>query len=92
MTVTLNIKPEFEVGLVARAAAAGVSLEEYIEQLIEKEIPAEVACEEDEKSGMVWEDGLLVYGAGSPLPPGFLDRAVERSREERSQAILGKRP
>ena len=92
MTITLNLSPEIEAGLLAQAQAAGVTLEEYLQQLVEKEVPASATeFGGAEGSGMVWEDGLLIYGAGTPLPAGFIDDALRRSRKERSQHILGDR-
>jgi hypothetical protein len=41
---------------------------------------------------MVMENGLLVYKAGEPLPAHFLNDAIRRLRDERSQHILGNRP
>jgi len=35
MTVTLNLKPEVEAGLLARAQASGMALEEYLLSLVE---------------------------------------------------------
>ncbi|MGH9448464.1 MAG: hypothetical protein ACRD3O_22510, partial [Terriglobia bacterium] len=35
MTVTLHLKPEIEAGLVARAQASGMALEEYLLSLVE---------------------------------------------------------
>jgi hypothetical protein len=37
---------------------------------------------------MVWENGLLVYRTGKPLPSHVVDDAILRSREERSLQIL----
>ena len=39
---------------------------------------------------MVWENGLFIYGAGGALPAGFIDNAIQRSRDERSQHLLGR--
>lgn len=89
LTVKLN-NAELEAGLLAHAQSLGMTPEEYLVQLIEKDVVLMTTEPEDaEGSGMVWEDGLLVYGAGSVLPPGFLDNAVARMREERSRHILG---
>jgi hypothetical protein len=45
MTVTLSLNPEVEKGLLARAQARGVSLDEYLQELVTKEaglpVPAE---------------------------------------------------
>ena len=40
-------------------------------------------------SGMVWENGLLVYRTGRPLPAHLVNDVIRRSREERAQHILG---
>lgn len=36
MTVTLHLKPELEAGLVARAKASGMALEEYLLSVVEE--------------------------------------------------------
>ncbi len=90
MTVTLNLKPEVEAGLLAQAQATGMTLEAYLQQLVEKEISVEaVGTERSEGSGMVLENGLLVYRTGRLLPAHVIDDAIQRSREERAQTILG---
>lgn len=90
MTVTLTLKPELEAGLLAQAQAVGLTLEGYLQQLIEKELSAEaVDAGRPEGSGMVWENGLLVYRTGRPLPGHIVDDAIRRSREERAQHVLG---
>jgi hypothetical protein len=45
MTVTLNLDPEVEKGLMARAHARGVSLDDYIQELVAKEASLPVAVE-----------------------------------------------
>jgi hypothetical protein len=35
MTVTLNLKPEVEAGLVAQARASGMTVEEYLLSMVE---------------------------------------------------------
>jgi hypothetical protein len=37
MIVTLNLKPEVEKDLMARARARGISLEDYLQELVAKE-------------------------------------------------------
>ena len=41
MTVTLNLKPEIEAGLLAQAQATGMSLENYLQQLVEKQLSSD---------------------------------------------------
>jgi hypothetical protein len=80
------LKPEIVAGLAALAATHSLSVEDYLKDLIEKELPLPMPDlrASDGGSGMIWKDGLLIYGAG-----GFLDDAIRRSREERSRHILG---
>ena len=89
-TETLNLKPEVEAGLLAHAQAAGVSLQGYLEHLVERALSV-VTIEGGAagESGMVWEDGLLIYGAGTVLPGAFIDYALRSSREERMRHFLG---
>ncbi|HLJ89020.1 MAG TPA: hypothetical protein VKZ53_19525 [Candidatus Angelobacter sp.] len=88
MTVTLNLTPEIEAGLWAQARAAGVTLEVYLQHLVEKDLSAkETPPPASEESGMVWENGLLVYRTGRPLPTYVIDGAINRRREERSRDI-----
>jgi hypothetical protein len=91
MMITLNLKPELEAGLLAQARATGTTPEDYVQHLVERDLSAEVIDNgPSEGTGMVWENGLFIYGAGSTLPAGFVDNAVRRSREERSQHLLGR--
>jgi hypothetical protein len=90
VTVTLNLKPELEAGLLAQAQATGLTLEDYLEQLVERELSAEaIEAGRPEGSGMVWENGLFVYRTGMPLPAHVVDDGIRRSREERAGHILG---
>jgi hypothetical protein len=45
MTVTLNLDPEVEKGLMARAHARGVSLDDYLQELVAKEAGLPIAAE-----------------------------------------------
>ncbi len=46
MNVTLNLKPEIEKGLKARAQARGVSPDDYLQELVAKEAGVPVATEQ----------------------------------------------
>jgi hypothetical protein len=88
--MTLDVKPEIAAALEALAAAQGLSVEEYLQQLVEKELPANLEGKGNpEGSGMVWENGLLVYRTGKPMPQGVVDDLIRRGREERARRILG---
>jgi hypothetical protein len=92
VTVTLNLKPEIEAGLLAQAQATGMSLEDYLQELVERELSSEPSeAVPAEESGMVWENGLFVYRTGRPLPDHVVDDAINHSREERTLHILGDR-
>jgi len=93
MTVTLHLKPEVEAGLQARARASGMALEDFLLSLVEEAAGAQAEKPEASpgESGMVRENGLLVYRTGNPLPTHVVDDAIRQSREERSQQILGER-
>jgi len=89
--VTLDVKPETAAALRALASAKGLSVEGYLEQLLERELPLkEEDAARSEGSGMVWENGLFVYRTGRPLPLHIVDDAIRQVREERAQHILGK--
>ena len=90
--MTLDIKPEIAAALEALASANGLSVEDYLEQLVEKELPLKLEdTAQPGGSGMVSEDGLFVYRTGKPLPKRLVDDATRKVREERAQHILGKR-
>lgn len=89
--MTLDVRPEIAAALEALASAQGLSVEDYLEQLVEKELPLkQEAPARSEGSGMVWENGLFVYRTGRPLPLRVVDDAIHQVREERAQHILGK--
>lgn len=88
--MTLQLKPEIAAKLEALANAQGFSVEDYVNQLVERELSLiEPASSSSEDSGMVWEDGLYVYKTGKPLPAHIIAHAIRRSREERLERILG---
>ncbi|HXB20347.1 MAG TPA: hypothetical protein VNV88_03140 [Candidatus Solibacter sp.] len=87
--MTLDLRPEIAEGLKALATAQGLSVEAYLQQLVERELPAQALSTSSEGSGMVWENGLFVYRTGKPLPAHIVDDAIRRSRQERLENILG---
>ncbi len=90
MIVNLNLEPEIEAGLLAHARATGMSLEGYLQQLVERELSVEASEDAPtEGTGMVWEDGLFVYRTGMPLPAHVVDDAIRSSREDRALHVLG---
>ena len=52
--MTLDVKPEIAAALEALASAKGLSVEDYLEQLVEKEMPLKLEdATRSEGSGMV---------------------------------------
>ena len=90
--MTLDVKPEIAAALDALASAHGLSAEDYLERLLERELLLKPEdAPRSEASGMVWENGLFVYRTGRPLPSRIVDDAIRHTREERAQHILGDR-
>jgi len=89
--MTLNLTPDIATGLTTLAAARALSVEEYLRGIVEHELATTQADETlaEGGSGMVLENGLLIYGVGTALPAVVIDDAIRRSREERSQHVLG---
>jgi hypothetical protein len=43
MTITLDLKPEIERGLLAQAQARGVSLKDYVQEIVAREVHVQEA-------------------------------------------------
>jgi hypothetical protein len=83
--MTLDVKPEIAAALESLAAAKGLSVEAYLEQLVERELPVRTGIgASSEGSGLVLEDGLLVYRTGRPLPSDTVEDVLRQIREERA--------
>jgi hypothetical protein len=90
--MTWDVKPEIAAALEALASANGLSVEDYLAQLVEREMPLKPGENgPSDGSGLVWENGLLVYKTGRPLPRRELDDAIREVREERARRLMGKR-
>ena len=90
--MTIEVKPEIAAALESLATAKGLSVEAYLEQLVERELPVRAGNgAASEGSGLVLEDGLLVYRTGRPLPSNAVEHVLRQIREERADHILGKR-
>jgi hypothetical protein len=91
--MTFDVRPEIAAALEALALAKGLSVAEYLEYLVQKEAPLQTEnATGSEGSGMVWENGLLVYRTGEPLPSHIVDETIRQVREERARHIMGERP
>ena len=77
MTVTLNLNPEVEESLMARARARGVSLDDYIQELVAKEAGLPVATEPGPTHREF--DNLSDFLLNSPFAGANLD--IERCKD-----------
>lgn len=91
--MTLHLRPDVAARLEALASSQGLSVDDFLLQLVERELSATTAeAVPSEGSGMVWENGLFLYRTGKPLPRRVVDDAIRRSREERAWHIIGNLP
>jgi hypothetical protein len=75
VTVTLNLKPEVEAGLLAQAQASGMTVEEYLLSLVEGVVlPAAATTLSPEQRAAAFES----WSAGHRVTPPLSDYAVSR--------------
>ena len=75
MTVTLNLKPELEAGLLARAHASGMTVEEYLLSMVEGAVlPMTQKMLSAEERAAAFE----AWSAGHRPTPLLSDYAVSR--------------
>ena len=85
--MTLHLKPETEAKLEAQAAARGVSVDEYVEDLVEREVDETVP----DQGTFERRNGLLVYRTGEPMTPEMVAETLDAIRREREDHVLGMR-
>jgi len=75
VTVTLNLKPEVEAGLLAQAQISGMTVEEYLLSLVEGVVlPPAPATLSPEQRAAAFES----WSAGHRVTPPLSDYAVSR--------------
>ena len=75
MTVTLNLKPEVEAGLVAQAQFSGMTVEEYLLSMVEGVVlPAAPSTLSPEQRAAAFEE----WSASHRATPLLSDDAVSR--------------
>jgi hypothetical protein len=75
MTVTLNLKPELEAGLLAQARANGMTVEQYLLSVVESAVlPAKQEALSPEERAAAFE----AWSAGHRSRPPLSDYAVSR--------------
>lgn len=84
MAITLNLNSETEARLIAQAAEKGVSVEQFLQAWIEKNLPTEIEPEEDWRTVL---QEFCNYSALANVPP-ISDDAVSRTYLEREDSQL----
>jgi hypothetical protein len=87
--MTLELLSEIVAGLETLASAHGLSVQDYLRELVERELPASEPHEANAEGGIRMVDGLPIYYSSCPLPNDFIEKAIERSREDRVRHLLG---
>lgn len=82
MTVTLELRPELEAGLLAVARASGMTLEEYLLSVVESAVPPESRLSPAER-GAAFE----AWSAGHRFTPPLSDDAVSRESMYESREL-----
>ena len=88
VTISLDLPPELESGLVAEAQAQGVSIEAIVTAAVHRYV-AESAPSEIPEPEIRDEQGIMVIYGGKPLPANVVDDVIQAIREERERSILG---
>jgi hypothetical protein len=73
MMVKLELEPEVQAGLLAEAQARGLSLEEYLKQVVRDHAATVPAVPAEE-----WEKEFEAWVAGFPEGPALSDDAISR--------------
>jgi hypothetical protein len=83
MTISIEVPPEIEAGLVAEASARGLSPHEYLRYVLMERF-RETACEPGAPSGLLEKMESLVLRTGRPIDPAVIDATLASIREERA--------
>jgi hypothetical protein len=74
MTVTIELSPELEASLTALAAARGVGLPEYVQNLLEEQISVHAEDMTPAERAAAWRASVN----GLPLRPPLSDATISR--------------
>jgi hypothetical protein len=90
--MTLHLRPETQAKLEAQATASGMSVDEYLGALVEKEPPPEADAPAFTGGQFQREHGLWVYRTGDPMPASLVEDTLDTIRREREAKFLGNIP
>lgn len=88
MSITIDLQPEIERGLQAQAQAKGVSLAEYVSEIVAREARWPAATPVSGKAAVV-TDGPFRVISGPPVVTGDILQSIEEIRAERDRHNLG---
>ncbi|MDF5730314.1 MAG: hypothetical protein PUP92_20405 [Rhizonema sp. PD38] len=79
MTITIKLKPELEARLIAHATAKGISVETYLESLVENSLVEEASTDVTSPQEK-WKAALNKLGQSPSLihAPSLSDEALSR--------------
>ncbi len=88
--MTVHLRPETQARLTAQAAALDMSVDAYLEALVEKEL-APIRSEPEAVSGSQFqrEHGIWVYRTGDPMPLTLAEDTLDALRREREASLIG---
>jgi hypothetical protein len=81
MTVTLNLKPEIEAGLLAQAHASGMTVEEYLLSMVEGVVFPETLGTSPEQRAAAFESWSANHRATLPLSDYAVSREAMYDRD-----------
>jgi hypothetical protein len=91
--MNVHLRPETQERLAAQSAALGMSVDAYLEALVEKQLPpAPPEAEPVAGSQFQKEHGIWVYRTGDPMPPTLADETLDALRREREASPIGNIP
>lgn len=92
--MSVPLRPETEARLTALAAASGVSVDDYLAALVDKEAPKNEPVSPPESSGTQFkkEHGIWFYRTGVPMPSLLVDDTLQAIRRQREKRGFGNAP
>jgi hypothetical protein len=90
--MNVHLRPETEARLAARASDLGVSVEQFLEMLVEEDLLFDFENTRETTGSFQKESGLWVYRTGQPMPAALPEDTLDRIRRERELKFLGNNP
>ena len=91
MTVSIQVPPEIEAGLISQAEAHGLSLDEYLRRfLLEQFADSARPAQSPGASGVLEKEGdVWVLRTGQPISASVVEDTLNSIRQERDFTNLG---